>query len=399
MKRRRFLSIAGAAASAGLSAPAVFSERRPSAAGSDDGSLSSLRNPNQAGRPTVDFSLDGIGLTPWEYAAELAALAEGKTIEADYYSLGGTVTELEKRFAAVLGKERALFVPTGTLANHLAVRKLAGFDRRVLVQAESHLFNDCGDCATLLSGLTLIPLAAGRSTFTVDDVAPWLARTAGGRVESRIGVIMIESPVRRLSHQVFDFEAMKAVCAFAREKGIRLHLDGARLFNVPYHTGRSVKEIAGLFDTVYISLWKCFNAASGAILAGGAKTIEGLFHMRRMFGGSLPQAWPVLAVAGKYIDGYPDAYAQAWGRALRFQAALQAETGFAVERVPNGTSAFKLILKRGEAPAFAARLKASGVILPRQEGDPPAFFRMIVNPSLNRVDPEELARDFVQAIR
>ncbi|MCK7514710.1 MAG: hypothetical protein MZV70_69065 [Desulfobacterales bacterium] len=129
-----------------------------------------------------------------------------------------------------------------------------------------------------------------------------------------------------------------------------------------------------------------------------AEAIEGLFHMRRMFGGSLLQAWPVLAVAGKYVDGYSDAYAQAWGRALRFQAALQAETGIAIERVPNGTSAFKLILKRGEAQSFAARLKACGVILPHPEGDPPVF-RMIVNTSLNRVDPEELAHDFIQAVR
>ena len=127
---------------------------------------------------------------------------------------------------------------------------------------------------------------------------------------------MIESPVRRLYHQVFDFAAMQAVCAFARDRGIRLHLDGARLFNVPYHTGRSVQEMTGLFDTVYVSLWKCFNAASGAILAGSAKTIDGLFHMRRMFGGSLPQAWPILAVARKYIAGYPEAYAQAWGRCV-----------------------------------------------------------------------------------
>lgn len=398
MKRRRFLSLAGAA-SVGWSVPEVLAERRLSVAASGDASSSSLKPLNQSGRLSVDFSVDGLGLTPREYAAELVALAEEASIEADYYSLGGTVAKLEQRFAALLGKERALFVPTGTLANHLAVRKLAGLDQRVLVQADSHLFNDCGDCATLLSGLTLIPLAAGRSTFTVEDVAPWAARTAGGRVENRIGVIMVESPVRRLSHQVFDFTAMQAVCAFARERGIRLHLDGARLFNVPHHTGRSVQEIAGLFDTVYVSLWKCFNAASGAVLAGSAKTIDGLFHMRRMFGGSLPQAWPVLAVADKYIDGYPKAYAQAWDRASRFLEILQAETGFVIERVPNGTSAFKLILKRGEAQAFAARLKARGVILPRPEGDPPTYFRLIVNPSLNRIEPEELAQDFVQAIR
>ena len=69
--------------------------------------------------------------------------------------------------AALLGKEAAVWLPTGTLANHLAVRLLAGNRRRVLVQSESHLFNDCGDCAQTLSGLHLVPLASGRATFTL----------------------------------------------------------------------------------------------------------------------------------------------------------------------------------------------------------------------------------------
>ncbi len=385
MKRRNFFSFAGVAAASALTAP------RPVLSGFAQASVPS------PDRSFVDFSVDGLGLTPREYAADLTALAEKSPIEPDYYSLGGMVAELERQFAALLGKERAIFVPTGTLANHLAVRKLAGPDRRVMVQAESHLLNDCGDCATVLSGLSLIPLAPGRGTFTVDDLAPWISRTAGGRVENRIGVVMVESPVRRLDHQVFDFAAMQSVCALAREKGIRLHLDGARLFNVPFHTGRSVRDITGLFDTVYVSLWKHFNAASGAILAGEAKTIDGLFHQRRMFGGSLPQAWPLLAVARKYIEGYADAYARAWERAERFLVAIRAESGFAVERIPNGTSAFRLSLRRGDPAAFAARLRSRGIILPSPAGTPP-FFRMIVNTSLNKADPGDLAGMFIQAI-
>ena len=78
--------------------------------------------------------------------------------------------ELEEHFASVLGKERAVFMPTGTLANHLAVRTLARGTGRAIVQAESHLFNDSGDCVQTLSGINLIPLASGRGSFTLDDV-------------------------------------------------------------------------------------------------------------------------------------------------------------------------------------------------------------------------------------
>ena len=92
---------------------------------------------------------DGIPHSPEEYGRLLAGLK----IEPDDYSRGGVVEKLETRMAALLGKEAAVWMPTGTLANHFAVRLLAGSKRRVLVQAESHLFNDCGDCCQTLSGL------------------------------------------------------------------------------------------------------------------------------------------------------------------------------------------------------------------------------------------------------
>ena len=96
----------------------------------------------------------------------LTRLADETTLLSDSYSLGGVVEELETQFARLLGKEQAVFMPTGTLANHMAVRALAEGPSRVIVQEESHLYQDEGDCAQTLSGLTLVPLAAGRATFT-----------------------------------------------------------------------------------------------------------------------------------------------------------------------------------------------------------------------------------------
>src|SRR5262249_25243889 len=134
----------------------------------------------------------------------------------DSYSLGGVVEKLEERMATALGKETAVWLPTGTLANHLAVRLLAGNKRRVLVQAESHLYNDCGDCAQTLSGLTLIPLARGKATFTLEDVEAAAYDTQTGRVLTPIGAIQIETPVRRRQGERFDFEQMKRIAAWAR---------------------------------------------------------------------------------------------------------------------------------------------------------------------------------------
>ena len=114
---------------------------------------------------------DGLGLTPADQGQLLSRLAEEGLISQDSYSNGGTVEALEAQCAAALGKERAVFMPTGTLANHLAVRELAaGAGGRAILQAESHLFNDSGDCVQTLSAMTLMPLGAGRATFTLEEV-------------------------------------------------------------------------------------------------------------------------------------------------------------------------------------------------------------------------------------
>src|SRR5438045_9480770 len=134
------------------------------------------------GDPVVQFRSDGIGLSPAAYARLLAEIAESRGIAEDDYSRDGMVAELEGRMAALLGKEAAVFMPSGTLANHLALRLLTRNGRRVLVQRESPLYNDEGPCAQQLSGLTLVPLAAGRATFTLDEAAAEIAGPHDARV-------------------------------------------------------------------------------------------------------------------------------------------------------------------------------------------------------------------------
>lgn len=380
MDRRHFLAAGGLAAVAPVLGHAA-------AAGSDAASPLFRR---------VNFISDGVDYTPVEYATRLHEVAMREGFAADYYSLGGAVEALEKKFAALLGKEAAMFVPTGTLANHLAIRRLAGGDRRVLVQAESHYFNDSGDGAQALSGLTLVPMGLGQADVTLDEVTAWVQRTAGGRVKTPIGVISIESPVRRRDHAMADFGELQRVSAYAREQGIRLHLDGARLFNVPLHSGKSLTEITALFDTVYVSLWKHFNGASGAILAGDAGFIEGLFHERRMFGGALPYAWPQMALVADHVDGYADEYARAWRDTEAMMALLEADGRFAFTRVANGTSRFFMTVKGADPVAMVAHARGRDVLMATPHPDTGAV-GMQVNPSVLRSTPEALARVLMDA--
>lgn len=345
----------------------------------------------------VDFTSDGLGLDPAEYAILLQQAVMAGEVLADNYSNGGTIEALEQKFAGLLGKQAAMFVPTGTLANHIAVRKLAGDDRRVLVQAESHLYNDSGDCAQTLSGLNLIPLAEGRTGMGLEEVSRWVERSTRGRVEMKVGAISIETPVRRKDHASVGFEELQRICSYARERGIGLHLDGARLFNLPFHTGKTVKEYATLFDTVHVSLWKHFNGASGAILAGDARFIDGLFHTRRMFGGSLPHAWPQVALVSKYVNDYEREYAQAWGAADRLIGLLQA-SGFKTRKVPDGTSKFLLSLPAIAPEVLAERALRKGIVLPA--GPPGATeVGLQVNATILRRSPEALAQTFVELLQ
>jgi threonine aldolase len=349
---------------------------------------------------TIHFRSDGLGLTPGEYARLLAQLAEQPGFGADEFSLGGAVEQLEERIAAQLGKEVAVFMPSGTLANHLAVRLLARRGQRVLVQSESHLYRDCGDCAQQLSGLTLVPLGVGSTGFTLDEVVSEIAREEDGRVRTPVGAISIESPVRRRHGEVFEFHEMARVAAFARERGIGLHLDGARLFLATPYTGIAPAACAAPFDTVYVSLYKYFNAAAGAVLAGPRQLLDGLYHQRRMFGGGLRQAWPYAAVALRYLDGFEERFAEAAVIADALFAALGQDKRVEIGRTPTSTNVTRLRLKTADAGLLPERLAVRGIAIRPSlavsaDG---ADFELIVNETIRRRPVTQAIVDFRSAI-
>ena len=309
----------------------------------------------------VQFRSDGLGLSPAEYARLLGEIADRRGIDTDDYSRGGVVAELEAKMAALLGKEAAVFLPTGTLANHLAVRLLTRTGRRVLVQAESHLWNDEGDCAQTLSGLTLVPLAPGRATITLAEIEAAVAGAPEMRVAAPVGAISIETPVRRVAGQAFDPKELVAISGFAHARGIGLHLDGARLLLEAAYTGIAPAATAALFDTVYVSLWKYLNAANGAILAGPRDLLDGLYHQRRMFGGSLPRAWPDAAVALHYLDGFGERFGRAVAAAESLFSALRDHPGVTIDREGLPTNVTLLRVSGTGAAALPERLAERGI--------------------------------------
>jgi threonine aldolase len=373
--RRRFIEMSGAAAAAfGVTMPYPFAPGVEPAAST-----------------IVHLSGDGLNLDPSEAAAEIVRLCALEKPVADQYGLTGCVEDVEKYFAALLGKERALFMPTGTLANHLAIRALAHDRRRVIVQETSHIYNDTGDASQILSGLTLMPLAPDKGTFTWEEVEHVIARTTSGRVPDPVGAIVIESPVRRQLGELFDRAEMMRVCAGARRLGIGLHLDGARLFIASAYTGIPPADYAAPFDTVYVSLWKYFNSLNGAILAGPTALLDGMFNVRRMFGGALWNAWPFALLARHYAEGFVDRLKAAVGVSEDFIRSVGSSHA-QIERIPKGTNIFWLNEAEGRAESARERLRAQGVLLPaaakRSDG---AAFTLQVNETWNRTNGVRLA--------
>jgi threonine aldolase len=337
---------------------------------------------------------DGVHLSLPQYAQLVTKLTDGGA-KIDSYLAGGAVEELEGRFAKLLGKERGLFFPTGTMANHVAVRLLAGERKHVLVQEESHLYRDEGDCAQALSGLNLVPLAPGRATIKASEIVEAVEKAGAPPYPVPVGAISIESPVRRTHGQAFDFEEMKKISIYAREKKIGMHLDGARMYLASAYTGIAPAAYSALFDTVYVSLYKYFNAPFGAVLTGPAKLIEQAAVLRHQFGGGVLHAWESAAVALHYLDGFEERYQKAVRSGEELLGRLE-EKKIRVHRMEAGTNVFPLEFPSPPDAGFQKRLGDRGVMIGRATAQGTVDIQ--VNETILRRSPEEIAGEIVKAL-
>lgn len=346
----------------------------------------------------VSFAHDGPELSPRQMSARLAELTADGSVEADYYSNGGAVSALEKAMAELLGKQRAVMFPTGTLANLLALRLLGGTGGgRIVVHRDSHLFNDSGDNLSQLGGFTMVPLNDAGAGYSADAVRGEIARCANARVATKLAGIAIESPVRRHHGARFPSEELAKIVALAKGDGIPLFYDGARLMIEAAYTGRDPAEIVAPYDLVYVSLYKYLGAPFGCVIAGGAEMLDGLCHDRRRFGGGLYQSWPAALLALDHLPGHLDRWRGAIKRSEAVIDRLAADDRITVERVANGTNVFLLgcpaaEMDKGRLDAAAER---EGVKLPApSDGN----LAIKINETWTRWDADRLAATLIRIV-
>ena len=346
----------------------------------------------------VVFKGDGEPKTPRNMLRELAAFGDEVGLELDDFSRGGTVEKLERRLAEMLGKEAAVFMPTGTMANHLAIRKHCGVKLRAVVQEQSHVYNDTGDGLASLSGVNLIPLGRGRPDFTLDELKGAVDRAETGRVANPIGAVVIESPVRRQAGQVVPYDQMGAITALCAERDIPTHLDGARLYMMSAATGVEPRRFAALYDSVYVSLYKYFGAPYGAMLAGTDDFIKDMYHNRRMFGGGLPSAYMAAGLALKGTEGFEERFAAAMERARAIFARLNDLPGIEVTAFEHGSNIFPMDVGPDiEVAKLVSALRRQGVFV-FPEGDDQKRILLTVNTTVLRQTEAQLIGAFEEAL-
>ncbi|MEP7317739.1 MAG: beta-eliminating lyase-related protein [Panacibacter sp.] len=293
----------------------------------------------------IFFNTDGPVYTPAEYTTLLQEINNASPIERDSYFEGGVVQKLEERFAAITQKEAAIYMPTGTLANQLAISVLSGQNSKVFVQETSHVFRDEADAAQSVYQKRLIPLAKGLSHFTAAELEEAVNYHQQGEVfKTGFGAISIENPVRRCDEQAVPFEEIKKIAAYCKKNNFKLHLDGARLYLASAYTGVSVTEYAAYFDTVYISLYKYLGAGGGAILCGPKNIIEKMKHLVKVHGGAMYTGWANAAMALHHLTGLPERLFAAKIKFDELMPLLNEIPGVKIAKITNGTNIHNLTL-------------------------------------------------------
>ena len=215
----------------------------------------------------------------------------------DQYGEDPTVRALQERIASLLGKEAALFVPSGTMANQIGLKILTRPGDDVVVGDEAHIVWHESGAAAANSGVQFTVVGRG-GLFTAADLRAAF-KPPGHIIFPPTTLVAVENTHNRGGGVVFPQTDAEAICAAARELGLATYLDGARLFNTSVASGTSLAALAAPFDVVSVALSKGLGCPVGSVIAGGTAAMQRGIRARRMFGGAMRQAG-ILAAAGLY---------------------------------------------------------------------------------------------------
>lgn len=312
----------------------------------------------------------------------------------DVYGDDPTVAELEALAAQALGKERGLFVPSGTMGNQLAIMTHTRRGDEVIVSDEAHIFVHEVGAPAVLSSVSLCQLHFEKGVYDAGIIEK--AIREDDIHEPPTSLICVENALS--NGRVVPLAAMREVYALAQRRGLPVHLDGARVYNAAVALGVDVREIADCADTISCCLSKGLCAPVGTVLAGGAPFIERAKKNRKLLGGGMRQAG-ILAAAGILaLRDMPAALAEDHANARYMAELLQEVEGVSLDAA---SVEINMVWFHVEAPeetlrALQGRMLRRGVKI---NGEMGGMFRFVTNHDVTREDVEYAVSAFAEALR
>jgi threonine aldolase len=290
------------------------------------------------------------------------AMLEAMTAAAvgdDVFGEDPQANALQAEVADLLGVEAALFMPSGTMANEVAIRTHTEPGDEIIVERGSHIYVHEGGAPAALAGVNMCCLCAARGILEAPQVEAAIRNAPDGGHQPYTTLICLETPHNEGGGAVYPLAILDDHLALARKRGIRMHLDGARLFNAAAAMGVPPARIARGFDTVSVCLSKSLGAPVGSLLAGSAETIERAHRFRKMFGGGMRQIG-YLAAAGRYalehhLDRLVEDHEHAY---LLAEAAMEGGAGVDMEAVQTNM----VYLEVDDGDRVVAALEERGVL-------------------------------------
>jgi len=272
-----------------------------------------------------------------------------------------TVKELERRTAELLGKEAAVFVPSGTMANQLAIRCHTQPGDEILLDAYSHIYWYEGGAPAALSGVNCRVLQGVHGIFTAEQLRAALRPDNIHYSPTRL--LTLENTHNRGGGSIWPLQQQQAVCAVARDAGISLHLDGARLWNASVATGISEVDYARDFDSVSVCFSKGLGAPIGSVLAGTGEFIQKARRFRKQFGGGMRQSGIIAAAALYALTHHRARLADDHANAKRLVTGLNTIHGIRVNATDVVTNMVYIDIRDRTAEEFAGQLRERNVLV------------------------------------
>jgi threonine aldolase len=291
-----------------------------------------------------------------------AAMAAAE-VGDDVFGEDPTVNALQEKLASMLGKEAAMFVPSGTMSNQIGVRVHCLPGDELLCEASCHIYNYEQGGFAQLSGVVARPVEGEHGVLCVEQLAGLVRPDNVHHVRTRL--VCLENTHNRGGGRVQPYDEVQRIGGWARTHGLATHLDGARLFNAVVASGIGAAKWAELFDTVSVCFSKGLGAPVGSALSGTRELIDRALRHRKLFGGSMRQVGVIAAGALYALEHHIERLADDHVRAQRLAETIRDIEGLELRaaKVDTNLVIYRVDPRLGTAAEFSARLKRRGVLI------------------------------------